>query len=192
MQPRTREVLDFLDAQRATLEQAVAAVPPAMRDRKPTADRWSVAEVLEHLALVEGRIMGMLEAQLGAARANGLGAERESAPVVPTIDVPGLLDRSRKLTASEVSQPRGALSADDAWSALAARRAATRATVLAADGLALSEVKSSHPRIGTLDLYQWLVFLGGHEARHAAQVREIADAAAAGNGEPARAGGNGA
>jgi uncharacterized damage-inducible protein DinB len=176
VQPRTREVLDFLDEQRATLERAVAAVPPAMRDRRLAPDRWSVAEVLEHLALVEGRIMGMLDAQLAAARANGLGTERGTTPVVPTLDVAGLLDRSRKLTASEVSQPRGALGADDAWAALAARRAATRAAILAADGLALSEVKSTHPRIGTLDLYQWLVFLGGHEARHAAQVREIADA----------------
>lgn len=174
MQPRIQEVLTYLDTQRAALERAVAAVPPPLRDRRPAADRWSVAEVLEHLALVEARIAQVIDDRLTAARRDGLGPERENTPVVPTLDVAGLLDRSRRITAQEASQPRGNLSADAAWDALAKRRSATRAMVVAADGLALGDVKSSHPRIGDLDLYQWLVFLGGHEARHTAQIREIA------------------
>jgi hypothetical protein len=27
---------------------------------------------------------------------------------------------------------------------------------------------------GLLNLYQWMVFVGGHEARHTAQIREVA------------------
>jgi hypothetical protein len=42
------------------------------------------------------------------------------------------------------------------------------------DGLALSQVGFPHPALGTLNLYQWLLFSAGHHARHAAQIREIA------------------
>jgi hypothetical protein len=32
-----------------------------------------------------------------------------------------------------------------------------------------------HPRFGPLTGYQWIAFSGAHEARHAAQIREIAE-----------------
>lgn len=176
MQSRTQEILAHLDMHRAELERAVAAVPAQLRERRPAAERWSVAEILEHLALVEARIAHLLGDRLAAARAAGLGAERETSPVVPTLDVARLLDRSRPLTASEASQPRAGLDAGAAWAALSEQRRAVREMVLAADGLALGAVSIPHPRLGALDAYQWLVFLGAHEARHAAQVREVAAA----------------
>lgn len=174
MHPRTREVLAYLDAQRATLEQAVAAVPPERRGRRPAADRWSVAEVLEHLALVEGRIATLLDEQLAASRRAGLGTDRETTPVVETLDLARVTDRSRRLTASEASRPRGETDAETAWRALEAQRGRTRAMIVAADGLALGDVTIPHPRLGPLNVYQWLAFLGGHEARHADQIRELA------------------
>ncbi|MFL5576709.1 MAG: DinB family protein, partial [Gemmatimonadaceae bacterium] len=118
MQSRTQEILAHLDTHRAELERAVAAVPAQLRERRPAAERWSVAEILEHLALVEARIAHLLGDRLAAARAAGLGAERETSPVVPTLDVARLLDRSRPLTASEASQPRAGLDAGAAWAAL--------------------------------------------------------------------------
>ena len=39
-----------------------------------------------------------------------------------------------------------------------------------ADGLALGEIKHDHVVLGELDLYQWLIFLGQHEARHTKQI----------------------
>ena len=54
-----------------------------------------------------------------------------------------------------------------------------RGAVDRADGLAIGEVTAPHPFLGSLNLYQWLIFLGAHEARHAAQIREIAGSAGA-------------
>jgi hypothetical protein len=45
--------------------------------------------------------------------------------------------------------------------------------VRSCDGLALGQVSFSHPALGTLNVYQWLLFAAGHHARHAAQIREI-------------------
>jgi DinB superfamily len=173
MHPRIQEVLAHLDTQRADLEQAVAEVPASLRARRPGPDRWSVAEVLEHLTLVETRIGKLLGDHLTAAREAGLGPERDQTPVVPTLNVAALLDRSRSLTASDASLPRGEQGADAALAALTERRRAVRAMVIGADGLALGDVMIPHTRLGPLNVYQWLLFLGAHEGRHAAQIREI-------------------
>lgn len=45
----TGAVLAALDADRAAPWAAVASVPVSLRDRRPAADAWSVADVLDHL-----------------------------------------------------------------------------------------------------------------------------------------------
>jgi hypothetical protein len=173
MQPRTHEVLTHLDSHRATLEEAVAAVPATLRERRPAPGRWSVAEILEHLSIVEGNITQLLRAQVDAARTAGLGAERDSSPILPTMPVARLLDRSTSIAASARSLPTSGLTAHGAWQALGQRRRALRDLVLGADGLALSEVIIPHPVLGPLNVYQWIVFLGAHEGRHAGQIRDV-------------------
>jgi hypothetical protein len=174
MHPRIEEVFAHLDKQRAALQSAVADVPAALRTRRPGKDRWSVAEVLEHLTLVESRIAKMLADRLAAARATGIGPETDESPVVPTIDVGRLLDRSTPITASEAALPGGDQAPDLSWDALTKQRAGLLATIREADGLALGDVTIPHARLGNLNVYQWLVFLGAHEGRHALQIREAA------------------
>jgi uncharacterized damage-inducible protein DinB len=173
MHARIRELLDHLDGRRSDLVRAVAAVPTGLRERRPGPDRWSVAEVLEHLALVERRVGGLVATQLATARQAGLGVDTESSPVVPTLDVEALLDRSRRLAAGAAVHPTEGLDASAAWTRLDQARAALVDTLTAADGLALGEVSVPHARLGELTLYQWVAFVGAHEGRHAAQIREI-------------------
>ena len=35
-------------------------------------------------------------------------------------------------------------------------------------------MKQPHPVLGPINIYQWALFVGSHEARHALQIREIA------------------
>lgn len=174
MHPRTQEMLAFLDTQRAALERAVQEVPASLHARRPAPGAWSVAEVIEHLGLVEGRLAQLIAARLEAARAEGVGSERDERPVLPTIDVTRMLDRSRKIAASEQSQPQGRLDVDAAWTALGDTRRRLREAIVAADGMALGDVAMPHPAFGPMNVYQWIGFVGAHEARHTAQIREIA------------------
>jgi hypothetical protein len=171
MHPRTREILDHLHACHANLRQALNEVPEADRERRPAPDRWSAAEVVEHLAIVEGRIVGLLAGPMGDP---SLGEEGETDPVVPTLPVHRIQDRSRPVTASESSLPKGSLGMDAAWAALEAQRGALCDAVRGADGRAIGAIRFPHPVFGELGAYQWLVFVGAHELRHAGQVREIA------------------
>lgn len=173
MQPRISEVLTYLDTNRAALERALAGVPAATCERRPSPESWSVAEVLQHLALVEGRITDLLASRIGAARAAGLGPERESGPVTPTFDLTRVLDRGRPVTAGDAVLPKEPLDIGAARAMLDECRARLRAVVTSADGLALEHVTAPNKVLGTLNAYQWVLFIGGHEARHTAQVREV-------------------
>ena len=70
--------------------------------------------------------------------------------------------------------PRGDLSAAEGLAALETSRRELLSAVAEGDGLALGTVTYPHPLLGDLNLYQWILFVGQHEARHAGQIREIA------------------
>src|SRR5690242_5746518 len=140
MHLRTKELLDHLDSQHERLRAAVDSVPRESRRVKPTPERWSIAEIIEHLSIVERRIGHLLATKLAEAKAKGLGQERDQSPVVGTIDMDRVLDRTRKVTASDMALPSGTLDADAAWAALEESRAALCATVRNSDGLALGDV----------------------------------------------------
>jgi len=163
----------YLSVRRSALREAVDLVPEALRSQPPEPGRWSVADVLEHLALVEGRFTTTLANRLAEARAEGLAEERETSGIVGTFDQAGVLDRTSKREAPEVVRPQG-LDWRSAWSRLEETRRSFLDVFLSADGLALADVAYVHPRLGSLNLYQWGVWMGAHEGRHTEQVREIA------------------
>jgi uncharacterized damage-inducible protein DinB len=178
MHSRTAEVLTHLGQFRAVLRDAVDQVPPSQREQRPAPDRWSVAEILEHLGIVERGITGLLRKQLEVARAAGLGQEQATDSVLPLIPIQQVVDRDWRIEANARVQPTGGLTAAAAWQVLLDRRQKLRRFLEEADGLALGElmIPVPHPRLGLLNGWQWLVFLGAHEGRHAAQIREQAGA----------------
>lgn len=66
--------------------------------------------------------------------------------------------------------PRANIDINEALEGLETSREALRAAAIAADGLSLGEIKHTHPFLGELDLYQWLIFVGQHEGRHRKQI----------------------
>lgn len=174
MHPRLAQLLDYAELQRAALLAALEAVPGPLWTRRPDPDAWSVAEVLEHLHRVETGIARLVRRRLEEARAAGLGVETESDSLLGSLDRFGLAERRRLVTAPEPVRPKGALPPAEAVAALAASRRELRDAAAEGDGLALGAVQAPHALLGPLTLYQWLLFVGQHEARHAAQIREIA------------------
>jgi len=175
-------LIDHLERTRAALRQAVDSIPPSYRQQRPGADRWSVAEVLEHLAIVERRIASRLGDALTAARSSQPAAASSAVSAAPVIDdrqLAQFADRSRRFKTSEASEPRGGLTADQAWAELQEVRLTVIRLVQESDGLALAEPIAPHPRFGPWTFRQWAVFVGGHDVRHADQIREMAPAFAA-------------
>ena len=172
--PRLAELLDALDASRRELAAALEHVPPRLRDRAPADDAWSVAQLIEHLVLVESVSMGALERV--AARTPMREPHDVVADDAHRFDDAPLLDRSVRVTAPEIVQPSGSTTAAEAWARLGLTRERTEAIVRAADGRALERATLKHPRFGPLNGYQFVAVLAAHERRHALQLRDIGDA----------------
>jgi uncharacterized damage-inducible protein DinB len=172
MHPAIMEILTRLDQSRAELRKAVDRVPADQRDRPPASGRWSVADVLEHLALVDERFTGIIGSKIAEARAAGIPAEKGDPPLLPPNVESMLADRTERRQAPEPLHPHG-LSCGDAWTRAEIARTAFRNLLSDANGLALSRVIHEHPRFGALNVYQWAGFVAGHELRHTAQITEL-------------------
>lgn len=181
MHPRVEEVINYLDTERNALRDAVERVPPELRSQQPGADRWSVAQVLQHLLIIEKRIGVGMTKWVNDAGAGGIGTETETSSVMNSLPLQLITDRSQRRNAPEEVRPSGDIDAESAWAALEKSRATLRAAFLAGDGLALSKVIQPHPVLGPINLYQWMLFVGSHETRHTAQIIEIADQLSAGS-----------
>jgi hypothetical protein len=66
--------------------------------------------------------------------------------------------------------PRADIDISDAVEGLEGSREALPAAAVSANGLSIGEIKHTHPILGELDLYQWLIFVGQHEGRHRKQI----------------------
>jgi hypothetical protein len=166
----TRELVTYLDEQRTVLRAAFDASPTELREVAPGPERWSAANIIEHLSIVEGRVAKVLTERIEEAR-SGLQADLRTEPILPTIDYTRVYDRSTRVKAPEVAIPTG-LNSSSAWTALEKAGSMLRSMLVANDGLALSSVTHPHPRFGVLSVYDWIAFLGAHEVRHAEQIRE--------------------
>src|SRR5688500_7397621 len=154
MHSRITEILACLDTQMADFRAAIEAVPVARRGVRPSADRWSVAETIEHVALTERLITKACTRQLTAARAAGLAVETATASVLSSLPIEAVASRESRLSAPERLVPAG-IDADAALHELEAARAAFREFIASCDGLALGQVSFPHPSLGPLNMYQW-------------------------------------
>src|SRR4030095_3484489 len=98
----TSELIAYLDEQRSILKSAFESVPAELRERPPAPERWSAANIVEHLALVETSISNTLSARIEEAR-TGLSAETNAGPILPTIDYKRVHDRSTRAKAPETT-----------------------------------------------------------------------------------------
>ena len=174
LHPRVEELLEHLEETRAALLDAVQHIAPGRRDERPGDGRWTVGEVLDHVSRVEAGYARLLAKRVSDARAKGLARETETSSILGSVESGPLTDRSRRLQAPEIVVPRQGATVDEGLAVLDASRAAVRAALLDANGLALGTLTQNHPYFGALNMYQWAVFLGYHDLRHAAQIREVA------------------
>lgn len=174
MHPIISELFAYIDSERAALRATLDAIPAAERNIRPAPGRWSVCDVLEHLSIVENGAGRIIARRIAEAKASGLGPETGDTSIIPTLDRPRLIDRKTRIVSPQVVHPAGGADVEATWAALVEARERLKAAVVTGDGLALGRVSHPHPAFGELTIYQWIEFMGAHEARHAAQMREVA------------------
>jgi uncharacterized damage-inducible protein DinB len=167
-EPRT-DLVEALEKSRQELQAAVANVDEEHASVKPEPGRWSVLECVEHVAVVEERFLGRLQAapRLESPRVDEQ-KEAELAERVP--------NRTTRAEAPEPARPTGRFSS--LAEALGQFDAARDRTIRFAQDRAgdLYWLALEHPRFGPLNGAEFIVVIAGHARRHAAQIQEVKSA----------------
>ena len=138
---------------------------------KPAPDRWSVAEVSEHITLAEAMLRGVVTDQVMKAPASPelLAKTKGKESMI----LKGVPDRTNRAQAPEVLVPKGK------WATAAATIAAFKEE--RAKTVALAKDTSKDLRafatvsqiFQEMDAYQWVLFLSSHTERHTKQIEEV-------------------
>ncbi len=171
MDARERQfVIEHITASESRLLELVEGLTPAQWRFREDAERWSIAEIVEHLVVFEGFITAAVTNSLQAAAEPGkMGLAGAKEPLVL-----GLAEsRGAKLKAREATRPVGRW-VDGVELVAEFREARARTIRFAAETECdLRGHFFPHIAFGDLDCYQWLVVLGQHTLRHCLQIEEI-------------------
>jgi hypothetical protein len=170
--PQEREfALKQFETSRDNFLKSIAGLSQKQWTFKPAPDRWSVAEVAEHITVSESTLGGLVEQKLMQSPA----APEKRAEVKGKDDLilQRVPDRSHKAQAPEFLRPTGrfATEADLTKAFEDARKANIDYIRTTNDDL--RDHFFDHPVFGTLDGYQWLLLISTHSARHTAQIEEV-------------------
>ena len=164
------QVVKYLTTMRDQVVSESEKLTDAQWNFKQAPERWSVGEVVEHLALAESFMFDMQQKTMAGPAAT---AERRAAAGGKDETImKAIPDRTKKAQAPEPLQPGARLgSRADVIAAFKERRAKTIAYASSTKDDLRSRVSDSP--IGPVDAYQWLLFAAAHSERHLAQLREV-------------------
>ncbi len=157
-----------------TRDDFLTAVEPLTPDQwafQPGPDRWSIGLIAEHLGLVESRLFGQVEWALREPpNANWESASGGKDALIATM----LGNREIPRAAPEAVIPTGAVDRAAALEVFQERRAQTLAFAETTHESLKSHTLDHHrPTYGTLNAYQWLLYIPLHHQRHLDQIDEV-------------------
>jgi hypothetical protein len=163
--------LQYLETTKTGVVNATKGLSDVQWHFKAAPDRWSIAEVVEHLAAAEDMLRGMTQEQV------------MKTPAIPARDPvelkkidDGVLeqvpDRSHKIQAPEPLKPTNRFgSPAEAEKHFVESRATTEAFLKNTADLRAHAVDS--PMGVKLDGYEWMLLIAAHSERHTKQILEV-------------------
>ncbi|MFQ5779126.1 MAG: DinB family protein [Terriglobia bacterium] len=158
-----------LEATRQALLGATSGLTEAQWNFKPAPDRWSVAEVLEHIAVAEDALRTLIVKRVMTTPPVEAQEDVKQGDETVLTAVP---DRSRKFQAPKSIQPTGRFgSPKNSMQHFRESRDQTIDFVMTTPDLRLHAADSPFGR--KFDAYQWVLFISAHCQRHIKQINEV-------------------
>ena len=171
-----------LDLARLYIEQTRNGVIGATRglslaqwNFKPAPDRWSIAEIVEHIVVTQELVLGPLRDQLAKAPPPPARENKQ----VDAIIINQFPDRTIKVKAPEVVQPAGRWSPEVAMERLIANYTRLAEYLETTPDLRQHAIDAPPLKIITngeyekMDGYQWILAAAAHAERHTKQILEV-------------------
>jgi len=162
------KALQYLETSKKGVLEATKGLSEAQWNFKPAPDRWSIAQVMEHIAAAEDFIRTMDKEKVMMAPAGEATRDFKKTDEAVLAMVP---DRSNKVQAPEPLQPTNRFgSPDAAIKHFLESRATTEDFLKNTPGLRNHVADSP---LGKLDGYEFILLIAGHSERHTKQILEV-------------------
>jgi len=162
--------IDYCQKTEARLLAVVKGLSVDQLNWKADSTRWSIYQCTVHIALSETQIRQLIQV---TEHSPATPDKRSEVKLTTGELIAALIDRSQKWQSPDTMKPAGQFSGEQAaLDAFVLRRNSTIAYI----GSTNDDLKDHfiiHPAFGTMDLYQELVLLAAHSARHTLQIEEV-------------------
>lgn len=164
-------VIDLLETNSKIFLDDILEVSEEQWKFKPASDRWSMADVSEHITLSEELLLSIVEKTLQGAADEKKARNLEGKERQLLIDVKNR--STSKAQAPQVLRPTGKFATKKKLiETFIAVRQKTVDYVRTTNDPLKNHV-ANHPTWGDMTAYQWLIFIAVHADRHAAQLEEV-------------------
>lgn len=169
---KIQEIIDAVSSDRQSLLDSINGLSDAQLNHRQEG-RWSISDILHHLALTGEANLKLMSRMLKQAEALALPAD----PTPDASEVNSLASFAdalkNRVQAPEFVRPHEHAPAEQSLERLEASQKRFVETAERLGQYDLTLLKYPHPLLGELNMYQWLVIAGGHERRHANQINRI-------------------
>jgi uncharacterized damage-inducible protein DinB len=167
-------IADIFAANDRAQERFVAAVSnlsEAQENFRPAEGQWTIAEIVEHVSIVNEGFLRITHKLLN---------EAEAAAKPPVADLKlgptSLNEKGEQLPpfqAPERVHPKGGVRIEDSLPKMKATLAGFAEIRSRLEAVDLSQQSFPHPAFGPINAYQWMILLGEHEDRHRGQIERL-------------------
>jgi hypothetical protein len=158
--------LKRLDSVHHKLLEAVSPLEPEVFSQQPSESEWSVAQIVQHLCLVEERVLKDLELAI-AKEPRSVGLLRR---LVPTSIV---ASRLLRVKSPKAVTPVAVLEKNVAIENFNHARSSLKQLCSTHGPDRFKKLVFKHPFLGEIDGVATISFVGYHEQRHYKQIREV-------------------
>jgi len=161
---------NYMDESYANLEKAVKGLTPEQLAFKPSEDKWSIAQCLEHIVLTEPLLFDYEKSAMNEPAAPG---KRSEIKLTDDQVMTMMLDRSHKAQAPQEAIPTGKYT--DYRTALNDLQAQRKLILKDVENYTIDDLRNhvTDGPMGPVDAYQFLLFIPGHTMRHTLQIQEV-------------------
>jgi hypothetical protein len=159
-------VLKRLDSIHQELVSTVAPLEPSVYSQRPSEGEWSVAEIVHHLCLVEGRVTHELKSALAREPQRVKFLRRFMPTSIVSL-------RLLRVKSPKAMTPLDAPALEVALQDFDHKRNSLKALCAEHSTERLHNVVFKHPFLGEIDGVATVSFVGYHEKRHYKQIREV-------------------
>jgi len=166
------EIYSANAAIREKLKSIVAGLSDDQANQIPDGEKWSIANIVEHLTMVEGGATRICSKLLSKAQEEGK-AGNGTVQISDNFIQKGGEIAVIKVEAPDFVKPVGGKSISESLELLDKNAEALLELRRLFETVEPIDQKFQHPAFGGFSAGEWMTLIGGHEARHIRQIKGL-------------------